>query len=511
MTLDALARTPTSSVGDPVVAVRGVGKRFGATTALEGVSLDVRPGEVLGLIGTNGAGKSTLIKILSGVYAPSSGEVLVGGQPVGLAGPLEAQHAGIQTVHQSIDEGTVAGMTVAENLALDVLADPRSPALLSRRLLRREAARIAEAMGLAVDLDAVAESLPASTRQQVIIARALARDPRLLILDEPTSTLSAAEAQVLFAAVRRLVAAGVSVLYVSHRLEEIRTLCHRVAVLRDGRLAEVVERPFSSAQVVEAMLGVLVGEAEHEARPGTQAVLELRGVQAREGSKPFDLTLHRGEVVGLTGLVGAGKTELLEQLFGARPLVAGELRLGGRPYQPRHTHHAVRAGVALVPEERGVQAIVPQWSVTRNLTLPYLRRYQRLGLTSRPAERRAAATVIDELGVRCTGPEAPIESLSGGNQQKVVVARWLQGDCCVLLLDEPFRGIDVGARRDLSRLLRQRSRRMAVLVTSSDPQEILEVADRIVVMANNTLVGQLPADSATTDALAELMSGSSGP
>jgi simple sugar transport system ATP-binding protein len=480
---------------------------FGATRALVEVDLDLHEGEVLGIVGTNGAGKSTLIRILSGVHQPTAGRVVLDGEPVILPSPLEASRAGIQTVHQQIDQGIVRGFSAAENLVLDGYADGSIPRFVGPRTIRTRAAAIAEAMALDVDLDAPVERLSPSDRQQLVIARALGRRPRVLILDEPTSTLSAAESERLYDTVRRLSERGVAVVYISHALGEVQALCDRVLVLRDGRVRGTFEAPIDRAEIVAAMLGELVALEVHEDVPAPgDEVLGVDGVTALTGGPPVSFSVARGEVVGLTGLIGAGKTELLEQVFGARPLRGGRLRLLGRPYAPGSPTDAVRAGVALVPEDRASLALIPDWSLARNLTLPFLRAYERLGLMHGGAERAAASRVIDQMEIRAEGPDAAIGSLSGGNQQKVVVARWLQAGSSLLLLDEPFRGIDVGSRRTIVQRLRAQRHR-AVLVASSDPEEILEVADRILVMAGGALVGELPAHQASTTRLARLMAG----
>jgi simple sugar transport system ATP-binding protein len=505
------------------VSVSGVSKRYGATQALRGVDLDIGPGEVLGLIGANGAGKSTLIKILSGATRPTAGEIRLGGRPAGFASPLDAQDAGIQTVHQNIDDGVVFGTTVAENLTLDTLAPHRSGNSFwaSRKRTVTAARDLAAAAHLDVPLDVPVETLSASARQHLIIARVLARRPKLLILDEPTSALSAAEADELVVTVRRLADTGVSVLYVSHRLNEIQALCDRAAVLRDGGIQRVFGAPFEGHRLVEAMLGEQVEQLQHEARAGGAAVLEAEGVRAWPSAAPFSLIARTDEVVGMTGLIGSGKTEFLEQLYGARPLVSGSLRLRGEPYRPRDPRAAVAAGVGLVPEERGVQALLPGWSVRAHVSLPRLRGYSHGGLLSRRDESSAAERVIDAFGVRCDGPAAAIETLSGGNQQKVVVGRWLGGAsrgapggrppglaARLVLLDEPFRGVDVGARAEIARKLRDHAGEVGVIVASSDPQEVTQVADRVLVMRDGTLAGELPAGEATAERIAALMAGS---
>ncbi|MGP3962369.1 sugar ABC transporter ATP-binding protein [Nonomuraea sp. 3N208] len=494
-------------------AVTSVSKVYGATTALSSVTLDLRPGEIVGLIGTNGAGKSTLIKILSGATAPSSGTLSYEGRPLAFGGPLDAQAAGVQTVHQNIDDGVVFGATVAENLTLDALATRGRRGWFQTRA-RIRAAASAAAPGLDLSMDAPVESLPASARQQIVIARALARHARLLILDEPTSTLSEVEAGALAARVREAAAAGVSVLYVSHRLSEIEALCDRVVVLRDGELVATFAAPLDRAAIVGAMLGSAADAPARRAAVAREAgagagrdVLVAGGVRALPGGHAFGFRVRAGELLGVTGLVGAGKTELLEQLGGARPLVSGELSLDGVPYKPKDPRDAIAAGVAFAPEERAAQAMVPGWSVRAHVTLPWLRRHTRSGLLARRSESAAARHVIDLFGVRGPGQEAPIEALSGGNQQKVVVGRWLAGEPRLLVLDEPFRGVDLAARADIGRVIRERARESAVVVASSDPQELYDLVDRVLVLHEGDLVGELPIADVTPDRLAALMSG----
>ena len=506
----SVSEKPGAATGNsPVVSLRDIHKWFGSTHAVDGVSLDVAAGEVVGLIGTNGAGKSSLIKVLAGVHEPSSGTVEIDTVPVRLSDPLQASRKGIQTVHQNIDHGVVPGMSVAENLALDSLADGTIPLWASPRSIARKAAEIAERMQLSFDLSAAVEDLSPSKRQQLIIARSLARDPRLLILDEPTSTLSESEVTVLFKIIRRLAESGVAVMFVSHYMHEIESICDRVAVLRDGRIVGLFDRPLNRSVMVEAMLGELNAAEERSGdRQVGEAVLELAGMRAWPGSDPIHLQLRRGEVVGLTGLIGAGKTEIVEQIFGARPIVDGSMRLRGTPFVPDGPSKAVASGIGMVPEERGKQAIIPGWSVRENITIPFLRRYSGIaGLLSPARERETTEAIGRRMSLVYGGPDAPIDSLSGGNQQKVVVGRWLQVESDLLILDEPFRGIDIGTRADISAELRAISSRQAVLVVSSDPEEILEVADRVVVLAGGSVVGEVKASEVSTKLLAEMMAG----
>ncbi|MEV8544001.1 sugar ABC transporter ATP-binding protein [Streptomyces sp. NPDC051572] len=475
---------------DAAVSLRDVSMAFGGKTVLASVSLDIAPGSVVALLGANGAGKSTLIKILAGVHTDHGGEVRVAGEPAALRSPSAARQLGIQTVHQRIGEGIVPGLTVAENLVFEELAQRRgNPFLNGRRVLAR-AREIQAALGLGWS-DAVLRrdvtELGISDRQLLILARALATRPRLLILDEPTSALSAAEAERLFALVEKMRDDGIAVLYVSHRLGEIDALADRLVVLRDGGLTDDQVKPFDWDSALRAMLA-----QAHEAtsarpqRSGEHGdvVLALHGVHLFEGRAPLDLDLRAGEVTGVVGLLGAGKTELARGLFGAEPFPTGKVELDGKPYAPRRPSEAIRAGVHLVPEDRHADALVPGWSVAQNISLPFLKSLSRAGLVNTAREDALGRETIDALGVIARDEHSTVEELSGGNQQKVVVGRWLAETPRVLILDEPFRGVDIGARRDIGRRARALAAEgAAVLVLSADVDEVLEIADRVVVLA----------------------------
>ncbi|MFD9431865.1 sugar ABC transporter ATP-binding protein [Streptomyces sp. NPDC060002] len=486
---------PGPSQAVPAVGLTDVSMAFGGKTVLASVTLDIAPGSVVALLGANGAGKSTLIKILSGVHTDHGGEVRVDGAPVALASPLAARQLGIQTVHQRIGEGIVPGLTVAENLVFEELAQKRGNPFLSGRSTLARAREIQA--GLSLDwseqvLKQDVGELGISDRQLLILARALATRPRLLILDEPTSALSAAEAQRLFALVERMRADGIAVLYVSHRLGEIDALADRLVVLRDGLLTEDQAKPFDWDAALRAMLRHQPAQQAQEAttarpvREGAEGevALSLRGVRLFEGRAPLDLDLRSGEVTGVVGLLGAGKTELARGLFGAEPFATGTVELDGTAYAPRRPSDAIRAGVHLVPEDRHADALVPGWSVARNISLPFLKSFSRAGLMNGPKEDALGRETIDALGVVARDEHSTVEELSGGNQQKVVVGRWLAHTPRVLILDEPFRGVDIGARRDIGRRARALAAEgAAVLVLSADVDEVLEVADRVVVLA----------------------------
>ncbi|MFL5999143.1 MAG: sugar ABC transporter ATP-binding protein [Streptomyces sp.] len=487
----------------PAVGLSDVSMAFGGKTVLASVTLDIAPGSVVALLGANGAGKSTLIKILSGVHTGHGGQVRVAGEIAALQSPLAARQLGIQTVHQRIGEGIVPGLSVAENLVFEELAQKRgNPFLNGRRVLAR-AREIQAGLELGWSdsvLRREVSELGISDRQLLILARALATRPRLLILDEPTSALSAAEAQRLFALVEKMRDDGIAVLYVSHRLGEIDALADRLVVLRDGRLTEDQTKPFDWDSALRAMLAqaqeVTTARPVREGASGDVA-LSLRGVRLLAGRAPLDLDLRAGEVTGVVGLLGAGKTELARGLFGAEPFASGSAELDGEPYEPKRPSDAIRAGIHLVPEDRHADALVPGWSLAQNISLPFLKSLSRAGLVQRSREDALGRETIEALGVVARDEHSTVEELSGGNQQKVVVGRWLARTPRVLILDEPFRGVDIGARRDIGRRARALAAEgAAVLVLSADVDEVLEIADRVVVLA----AGEIHLDAYGEDA-----------
>ncbi|SIS01666.1 sugar ABC transporter ATP-binding protein [Microbacterium sp. RURRCA19A] len=482
----------------PVVRLSGVGVRFGTNVVLRDVSLDLLPGSITALLGTNGAGKSTLIGAISGANAGYTGEISVGGSAQRLGSPARARRAGIETVHQRIADGIVPGLSVADNLALTDFATG------GHRLVRRaEAERVARAaldrLGLSWSdevLRADAARLGTSDAQLLVLARALRSTPRLLILDEPTSALTAAEADRLFAVLRVLRDEGLSILFVSHRFGEIERLADRIVVLRDGRLELEAARPFDWQVALEAMLGVPTELQQHITEPlaAGAEVLSIEGAALLPGSEPLTLDVAAGQVTGILGLLGAGKTELAELVAGVRPTGTARLRLDGAPYRPASPVAAQDAGVVLVPEDRQRQGIQPGWSIGRTVGLPVLREISRWGVVSPARERAAADEVIDAYGVVAPSAETRVDDLSGGNQQKVVVGRWLRTGPRLAVLDEPFRGVDIGARRRIGDAARDRAAAgAAVLVLSSDVDEILDVADRIVVLVSGRIVLDTPA------------------
>jgi len=475
----------------PLIQVRELSKTFGSNRALDGVSLQIHPAEVVALLGANGAGKSTLVKILAGSQRADAGEIVVDGQPLQFSSPLSARRVGIVAVHQQINDGIAPGLSVAENLLLDELCRPDADFWLNRKRLLGRAASIAAGLGLVLPLEQPIEHLGQAERQLVVLARAFALQPRLLILDEPTAALSDAEAQRLFGLIDTLRSRGVAIVYISHRLSDLQRVADRAIVLRDGRLAG----EFSARQLPEAVHAML-GQAldGHVYTPGLvgRNVLGVRGLQILPRSKRFDFDLHQGEVVVLTGLLGAGKSEIAEVLFGLRQAVAGSLQLDGEDWVPGSPRAAIRSGVFLAAEDRASQSLVPDFSLRRTLTLPFLERFTRAGFIRNRAEAAAVQAQVAALGIKTAGIDVPMSALSGGNQQKVVLGRWLLGAGRLLILDEPFQGVDVRARREIGQLLRDSAAGRATLVICADVDEALEIADRILLVRDHAVVAQYP-------------------
>ncbi|WP_118183031.1 sugar ABC transporter ATP-binding protein [Paraburkholderia phosphatilytica] len=500
-------------MSSPVLHAAGIGKRFGSSIALDRVDLSIEAGEVVALMGANGAGKSTLVKIFSGVYRADHGGLTLTGKPYVPQSPHDAVQRGIATVHQAIADAVVPTLSVADNLLLDQFCDRQSRWFVPARVRRREAAQRAARVGLDVDLDVPLASLPLAAQQRVTIARALATRPALLILDEPTASLSAAEAERLFELIGRLRGEGVATLLVSHRHGDLRRVADRVVVMRDGRIVAQMPKPIDFDAALEAMLGRPLHDARAQTGAGTptddsngdtaQPALSVRGLRLRTDSAPFDIDVRRGEIVAIAGPIGSGKSRFARTLFGVSKALAGTVTLDGARWQPRSPADAIRAGVFMLSEDRRRTSLfpdsVPFATIAGTIGFPFLSRWFSRGFVQGRRERQAAVDAIERFGIRCRGPEDRPGRLSGGNQQKVVLARWHAEPARVLLLDEPFQGVDAGARADIVELLRRHAHRRATLVFVSDLEEALEVADRIVHFDRGAPEFSKPSNRFTTD------------
>jgi len=485
----------------PFLELRGIVKRFPGVVALNGVGFDVRPGEVHALLGENGAGKSTLIKVISGVYQPDAGEVHVLGAPVRVRNPHDAQALGISTIYQ---EFTLApDMTVAENIFLG--REPlrlRALSIVDRTALIRQTRDVLASLDLQIDPEGVVRHLGVAQQQMVEIAKALSLDARLIIMDEPTATLTAHEIERLFESIARLKQRGVAIVYVSHRLDEVKTICDRATILRDGTYVATV--PVASTAIDE-MIRLMVGRDLKELFPKIAAepreeVLRVEQLTRKGVLHGVSFSVRRGEIVGIAGLVGSRRTETARAIFGADPIDSGRILLHGKPVAVRTPADAIEHRIALVPEDRKRQGIFATLSVWENIVLSALRQFSRNGILDVGRERQRAREFIASLRIATSDVDKRVLDLSGGNQQKVVIAKWLNTNAEVFLFDEPTRGIDVGGKIEVYRLMGELvSRGAAIVMISSELPEILGLSDRILVMREGRICGEFKRAEATEE------------
>jgi rhamnose transport system ATP-binding protein len=489
----------------PLLALAGVSKSFGAVAALRDVRLELYPGEAHALVGENGAGKSTVVRILAGVLPPDEGTVLLGGAPVTFGGPADARAAGIAVIYQ--EPTLFPDLTVAENIFMG-RQPRRGSSRFDRRIdraeMRRRSVALFERLGVALDPDRLARGLSIADQQLVEIAKAISFDARVLVMDEPTAALSGVEVDRLFAVARSLRDAGAAVLFISHRFDEVFALCQRITVLRDG--AWVSTDPIGEV-TVDAMVRRMVGRdvsslyPKQDTTPG-EVVLDVRGLSSHGVFGDVSFTVRAGEIVALAGLVGAGRSEVVRAVFGIDGYDAGEVRVAGRPLRSGSSAAAIAAGMALVPEDRRQQGLVMELSVERNATLVRRWALARFGFLPPAAERRDADIWTKRLQVKASRLTDPVSTLSGGNQQKVVLAKWLATRPRVLLVDEPTRGIDVGTKAEVHRLLSQLAAEgVAVVMVSSELPEVLGMADRVLVMHEGRLVSEIARADATEESV----------
>ena len=484
--------------GDVLCAVNHVSKRFGVVQALNDVSLEIRAGEVLALVGENGAGKSTLMRILEGEHQPDSGEILFKSRPVRFADVRDARRLGIRVIHQ--DPEILPDLSVAENIFIGELKS-RAAVLFDRADLDRRASSLLRTFGMERELEPwqICRGIGPGQRQMIEIMRALKSGEKLLALDEPTSSLTEEEAQRLFSMVRRLRAEGVAIVYISHRLREIRDLADRIAVLRDGELVAVLDAAsVSEGEIVRSMVGRPVSTLfAHQSRVRPETALRVERLTTKYISDA-SLEIRAGEIVGLAGLIGAGRSELARGVFGFDRRSAGRVLVGGREIPLRSPADAILAGIGFAPEDRKHEALLLMRNVRENITLCVPERISRYGFVRRSAENEVALRLTERMRVKTPSLGQLVSKLSGGNQQKVVLSRWLARGPRVLILDEPTRGIDVGAKAEIYRLIDELAAGgIAILLISSEMPELLGLTDRILVMAGGRIVGEMPTAEAT--------------
>jgi ABC-type sugar transport system ATPase subunit len=489
------------------VAFRKVTKKFPGVTALDRVSFEVASGSCHALCGENGAGKSTLGKLIAGIDAPDEGQVALDGRPAHFSGPTDALAAGVAMVHQEL--AFCENLSVAENLCLGSI--PTRRGFVSRVEMRRRAEAMLAAIDVTLDVGRAVANLTIGQQQLLQIAAAIGQGARLIVFDEPTSSLSQHEAERLYALIARLRERGVTCIYVSHRLEEIFRLCDTVTVLRDGR--HVATRPVDGidrAALVEMMIGRRLDEyfpADVKAEPGDE-MLRVERLSSPAGFNEVSFTLRAGEVLGFAGLVGAGRSEVARAIFGLDPDVRGTISVRGQPMRIGSAGRAIQVGIGLVPEDRKRQGLVLSMNVLDNATLSILPLLARLGFVTRRNEQLAAKPYFDRLRLKAPRMETPAAALSGGNQQKIVLTKWLAARCPILILDEPTRGVDVGAKAEIHALIDELAAASnAIILISSEMPEILNLSTRILVFRAGRTVGELPRAEAAQDKLMRLMAG----
>ena len=505
-----VASHPDDAASDTVLEIVGVSKQFTGVHALRDVSMTLQAGQVHALIGENGAGKSTLIKVATGAYTADSGEIRLNGRPVTFNSPLAAQHAGISTIYQEIN--LVPLMSVARNLFLN--REPRRFGLIDSAAMKRDARRVLKDFGVDVNPGRPLRELGLGAQQMVAIARAVQIDARVVIMDEPTSSLEPREVETLFGVIERLRQQGIAIIYVSHRLDELFRICDRVTVMRDGRVVhESAMSEVDRLRLVSLMLGRDMAEVKRDGLTafgggGTDKdvqqapVLRATTLTSRLGLAGVSLDVRPGEVVGLGGLLGAGRSETVKAIVGALKTESGSVEIDGTPVRRNSTAAAIHAGVVLLPEDRKSEGIIPNLSVRENIVLAALPRISRVGLVNRGKQDEIVDYFMKRLQIKASSPDQKVSELSGGNQQKVMLARSLCLNPKVLLLDEPTRGIDVGAKAEVQSVIDELAKDgLAVVLISSELEELIEGSDRVVVLKEGRVVGELQGGDVTEDAL----------
>ena len=491
----------------PLLEVKGLTKSFPGVLALRGVSLLLKKGEVLSLIGENGAGKSTLMKILAGVQPADSGEYLIEGGPVNFQNVRDAMNRGIALIHQELN--LASNLDLAANIFLG--REPNKKGIIQDNEIREEATKYLQRVGLDLPTDTITGTLPIGKQQLVEIAKALSCDARVLIMDEPTSSLSQKETETLFEVVKDLKNQGISVIYISHRLGEVIELSDRVTVFRDGENAgDLAKEEINHENMVRLMVGRDLSEFyDRQIHQPGKTVLQAREIISPAYSTiPVSFEVRAGEIVGIAGLVGAGRTELLQTIFGVTPALDGELELDGKSFRPQCPADAINAGIALAPEDRKQHGLVLPMTVRENSSLPSLERDQTKGFLNHEVELKISEKAVEQMQIKTPSIEQIARFLSGGNQQKIVLGKWLAMNPKLLMLDEPTRGIDVGAKREIYKLMEKLAGEgMAILFVSSEMEEVLGMADRAYIMHEGKISGELDRNELSEESIMNLATG----
>ena len=487
----------------PLLEMRGITKQFPGVLALNQVSLEVYPGEVLALVGENGAGKSTLMKILSGVYKKDAGEILIDGAPVEITGPLHSRNLGINIIYQELN--VLNNMNIAENIFVG--REKKKNGFVDKKLQHDEARKLLSRVGLDMDTHTKTGKLSTAQKQMVEVAKALSYNARMIIMDEPTSSLTDKETDMLLNIIRALRESGVAIVFISHRMNEIFEIADRIAVMRDGQMVQCVDAASATEQsIIAAMVGRDVNNLfAKEPAPIGDIALEVKNLSTKDFLKDISFNVRSGEIVGFAGLVGAGRSEVMRAVFGIDPRQSGEIFVKGKPVDIRTTVDALRAGLGFVPEDRKEQGLILKMSVLHNTSIAALKSVADGWFLNRGKERSLASEYVQKLRVKTPSNEQKVMNLSGGNQQKVVIAKWMATHPAVLILDAPTRGIDVGAKKENHLLMSELVRKgVAIIMISSELPEILGMSDRIYVMHDGRIKGEIARSDATQESIMKM-------
>jgi galactofuranose transport system ATP-binding protein len=500
-----------SGAGVTLLSMRNISKSFARIPALDRAEVEIRAGEIHALVGQNGAGKSTLIKILTGYYQKDAGEITFAGQPFSVGSPREAQSRGVSTIYQEIN--LVPMRSVAENICLG--RPFRKHGFLDWKAMHEEAHRLLSKFNINIGLDTPLGAHSTATQQMVAIARAIGFDAKLVIMDEPTSSLDAREVEVLFGVIRQLKVQGISVIFVSHKLDELYEVCDHLTIMRDGRTVRTgAIEDISKIELVSSMLGRTLerrqgrttGFGAHTVSAGQDGLFSARNLSDGQTVRDVSLNVNKGEIAGIAGLLGSGRTETARVIFGEKPLKHGGMSLGEEGYAPRKPSDAIGNGIGFCTEDRKHEGIVPEMSIAENMMLALMPKLARAGIVDAEEQKRLVNQFIAQLGIKCTGPDQKIRELSGGNQQKVLLGRWLAMNPRLLILDEPTRGIDVGAKGEIQKLIRKLADEgLGVLMISSELDEIVEGSDRVFVLRDGVKVAELRGDDIDEGAVMSAM------